>query len=119
MTALRIEPNPKWIRGMINELPGRVKVDWNAVETWLEEDVEVIIHPRDPYRRVDVHPSSRHVAVRIDGATVADSHSPTLLLETGLPTRYYLPRSDVKMDLLTPTDTSSGARTRGSHGIGT
>jgi uncharacterized protein (DUF427 family) len=36
---------------------------------------------------------------------VAESSRPTLLFETGLPARYYLPKPDVRMDMLTPTDT--------------
>ena len=51
--------------------------------------------------------SSRHVRVEVDGVTVAESAKPTLLFETGLPTRYYLPKTHVRMDLLTPTDTET------------
>ena len=97
----------------IAELPGHVKVDWSSVERWFEEDEEVFIHPRDPYRRVDALPSSRHVVVRVDGTVVADSHRPTILYETGLPPRYYLPSDDVRVDLLTPTGTSTGCPYKG------
>ena len=74
------------------------------MDSWFEEDVEVYTHPRDPYTRVDALPSSRHVVVEVDGVKVADSTHPTLLFETGLPVRYYLPKTDVRFDLLTPTD---------------
>jgi uncharacterized protein (DUF427 family) len=77
------------------------------VDAWFEEDDEVFVHARDPYHRVDVLNSSRHVRVEIDGATVAASRRPRLLFETGLPTRYYLPKADVRMDLLEPTDTTT------------
>ena len=77
---------------------------WDAMDSWFEEDVEVYTHPRDPYTRVDALPSSRHVVVEVDGVKVADSTHPTLLFETGLPVRYYLPKTDVRFDLLTPTD---------------
>jgi len=97
----------------IDELPDHVKLDWSAVERWYEEDEEVFIHPRDPYRRVDALPSSRHVVVRIGGTVVADSTRPTILFETGLPPRYYLPADDVRMDLLTTTDTTSGCPYKG------
>ncbi len=41
----------------------------------------------------------------VDGTTVADSNRPWLLFETGLPTRYYVPKHDARMDLLEPSDT--------------
>lgn len=94
-------------------LEGYVKVDWSAVDRWFEEDVEVFVHPRDPYRRVDALASSRHVVIRIDGTVVADSHAPVILYETGLPPRYYLPADDVRLDLLAPTDTSTGCPYKG------
>ena len=97
----------------IGELPDHVKIDWSAVDHWFEEDEEVFIHPRDPYRRVDALPSSRHVVVRVGGTVVADSHRPTILYETGLPARYYLPPDDVRLDLLTATDTTSGCPYKG------
>ncbi len=81
-----------------------VRFDWRAMDAWFEEDEEIFVHPRDPYKRIDILPSSRHVRVIIDGTVVADSHRPWLLFETGLPTRYYLPKADVRMDLLSPTD---------------
>ena len=87
----------------IADLEGMIRLDWAAMDAWFEEDEQVYVHPRDPYTRIDVLPSSRHVRIEIDGVTVADSHRPLLLFETGLPTRYYLPKTDVRMDLLTPT----------------
>jgi uncharacterized protein (DUF427 family) len=84
-----------------------IRLDWGAMDAWFEEDEEVFTHPRDPYTRVDILPSSRHVRVEVDGVTVAESTKPTLLFETGLATRYYLPKTDVRMDLLTPNATSS------------
>jgi len=76
---------------------------WNKVDNWFEEDEEVFVHPRDPYKRIDALRSSRHIEVRVNGETVADTTSPTLLFETGLPTRYYIPKIDVRMDLLHPS----------------
>jgi uncharacterized protein (DUF427 family) len=69
-----------------------------------ETDAQVFTHPRDPSMRVEILPSSRHVRIEIDGVTIAESTTPTLLLETGLPVRLYLPKAHVRMDLLTPTD---------------
>lgn len=88
-------------------LSGHVAFDWNAMDAWFEEDEQVYKHARDPYHRVDVASSSRHVRVEIAGETVAETRQPHLLFETGLPTRYYLPKLDVRMELMSPTDTSS------------
>ena len=77
--------------------------DWDAFDTWFEENEVVIVHARDPYVRLDTLASSRHVVVTLGGVTLADSRRPVVLLETGLPPRFYLPRVDVRMDLLTPS----------------
>ncbi|WP_067467096.1 DUF427 domain-containing protein [Actinomadura macra] len=89
----------------VEELRDLVRLEWGAMDAWFEEDEEVFVHPRSPYTRVDVLPSSRHVRVEVDGVTVAESSSPRLLFETGLPVRYYLPKTHVRMDLLEHTDT--------------
>ena len=78
---------------------------FDALDEWLEEDEPVIGHPRDPFHRIDVNRSSRHVKVTLDGETLAESDRPLVLFETGLPTRWYLPREDVNMDLLQPSET--------------
>jgi uncharacterized protein (DUF427 family) len=80
---------------------------WNRMDAWFEEDDEVFVHPRDPYHRVDVLHSARRVRVEVGGRVVAESSRPCLLFETGLPTRYYLPRLDVRMDLLVPSRTTT------------
>ena len=91
-----------------------VRFEWSAMDEWLEEDEPVYTHPRDPYTRVDILASSRHVRVEVDGVTVADSVRPVILFETGLPPRYYLPLSDVRTDLLTPTDTQTHCPYKGT-----
>jgi uncharacterized protein (DUF427 family) len=91
----------------IEEIRGYARFNWDAMDAWFEEDEEVYVHVRSPYTRVDILPSSRHVRVLVDGEVVADSHRPWLLFETGLPVRYYLPKLDVRMDLLDPTDTQT------------
>jgi uncharacterized protein (DUF427 family) len=78
---------------------------WDAMDSWFEEDEQILRHPRDPYKRVDVLHSSRHVRVLVEGSVVADTERPMLLFETGLPVRYYIPKLDVRMDLLSPTPT--------------
>jgi uncharacterized protein (DUF427 family) len=80
---------------------------WHKMDHWYEEEEEVFVHPRDPYKRVDTMPSSRQVQVVINGETVAETRRPTLLFETGLPTRYYLPPEDVRMELLEPAQSTT------------
>jgi uncharacterized protein (DUF427 family) len=89
----------------IEELRDHVRLDWDAMGAWFEEDEEVFTHPRSPYSRVDILPSSREVVVSLDGVEVARTRRPHALFETGLPTRWYVPRVDVRMDLLVPSDT--------------
>lgn len=99
--AARAYVNPTGDRAA---LEGHLAFNWNEMDSWFEEDEEVFVHPRDPYTRVDTVLSSRRVRVEIAGQVVADTHRPVLLYETGLPTRYYIPKQDVRMDLLMPTD---------------
>ena len=73
---------------------------WNRMDHWFEEEEEVIGHPRDPYHRVDIRASSRSVRVELNGTILADSIRSTVVFETGLPARFYLPREDVDMDKL-------------------
>ena len=91
----------------VEALTGLVMFRWNLMDAWYEEDDEVFVHPRDPGHRVDVLNSSRHVKVMVDGEVVAETHRPRLLFETGLPVRYYIPRLDVRLDLLDPTETTT------------
>lgn len=99
--AWRYEDSP------IAELRDLIRLDWDAMDAWFEEDEEVFTHPRSPYTRVDILPSSRRIEVQVDGVTIADSTNARMLFETGLPVRYYLPKTDVRLDLLTHTDTVS------------
>jgi uncharacterized protein (DUF427 family) len=100
----------------IAEIRDAVAFVWQSMDHWFEEDEEVFVHPRDPYKRVDVLRSSRSVRIEVDGVTVAESDSPTMLFETGLPARTYLPMTDVRMQLLTPTDTSTDCPYKGTAG---
>ncbi len=86
-------------------LRGYVCIYWNAMDAWFDEDEEVHGHLRDPYHRVDVRESSRHVIVRAGGQTIAETKRPKLLSETGLPNRYYIPPEDVRSDLLEASNT--------------
>jgi uncharacterized protein (DUF427 family) len=86
-------------------LTGYVIVDFGAFDAWYEEDELNVGHPRDPFHRIDIVHSSRHVRVEHDGEVLAESTSPYMLFEPPLPVRYYLPASDVSLDLLTPSTT--------------
>jgi uncharacterized protein (DUF427 family) len=96
-------------RGLDGEefLPGYVTIDFGAMDRWFEEDDPVYGHPRDPYHRVDVRSSTRHVVIRHAGSVIAESSRPKLLFETGNPIRYYLPLADVRNDLLEVSSTVS------------
>ena len=85
-------------------LEGLVSFDWGGMDEWLEEDERLVGHARDPYSRIDVRDTSRHVKVSIDGETVAESRRTKVLFEAGLPPRWYFPREDVRMDLLADSD---------------
>jgi uncharacterized protein (DUF427 family) len=94
-------------------LAGYFAFYWHAMDEWLEEDEPAIVHARDPYHRVDVVPTSRHVRVSVNGEVVADSRRTLALFETGLPTRWYFSAGDVRMDLLAPSDTRTGCAYKG------
>ncbi len=97
----RVAARAAWQR---DDYPKYIAFKWDLMDHWFEEDDEVFVHPRDPYHRVDVLHSSRHVKVVLGREVVAETDQPRLLFETNLPTRYYIPKVDVRMDLLTPTD---------------
>ena len=81
-------------------LAGAMAFYWNKMDHWHEEDEEIFVHARDPYTRVDVVDSRRQVRAVLGGETVAESTNARFLYETGLPTRTYLPRADVRVELL-------------------
>ena len=87
-------------------MAGTVRFEWDCLE-WFEEDEPIVGHPRNPYSRVDALRSHRHVRVELDGVVLADTSTPVLLFETGLPTRYYIDRTDVQFANLEPSDTQS------------
>ncbi|MEU8301116.1 DUF427 domain-containing protein [Micromonospora sp. NPDC048909] len=97
-------------------LPGladTVRFEWAAMDSWFEEDEEVFVHPRNPYARVDALRSTRRVRVELDGVVLAESASPVLVFETGLPTRYYLNRTEVNFGHLVPSETRSACPYKG------
>ena len=92
---------------------GHARFEWDAVDAWFEEEEQVFIHPRDPYTRVDAIRSTRPVRVELDGIVLAESSSPVMVFETGLPTRYYLNRTEVDFSHLVPTTTVTGCPYKG------
>lgn len=86
---------------------------WDRMDHWYEEDEEVFVHARDPYVRVDVLDSERAVKVVLGGEIVAETRRSRFLLETGLPPRYYIPREDLRGDLLLPSDTETACPYKG------
>src|SRR5262245_27306302 len=106
--ALRYPDSP------IVELRDAVRLDWAAMTEWFEEDEPVYTQPRDPYPRVDILASSRTIRVELDGVVLAESRSPRILFETGLPPRYYLPIPDLRTDLLVPSSTQTHCPYKGT-----
>ncbi len=85
-------------------LKGFMAFEWSKMDGWFEEREEIFVHARDPFKRIDVLRSSRHVRVVIAGETVAETKEPALLFEPGHPVRYYLLKTDVRMNLLRPSE---------------
>ena len=94
-------------------LAGMVAFEWGAMDAWFEEEEQVFVHARDPFKRVEALKSSRRVEIHAAGEKVADSAAPTLLIEPGHPPRYYLPKTHVRMDLLRPSLTISRCAYKG------
>jgi uncharacterized protein (DUF427 family) len=94
-------------------LSGTVRFEWDAMDAWFEEDEQVFVHPRSPYVRVDALRANRAVRVELDGVVLADASSSVMVFETGLPTRYYLSRTDIDFGHLIPTDTVTSCPYKG------
>lgn len=95
------------------DLSGFIAFVWDKMDGWFEEAEEVFVHPHDPYHRIDTLQSTRQIKVVIMDKVVAESPSPVLLFETGLPVRYYLPKLDVRLPLLEPSGRISGCAYKG------
>lgn len=95
-------------------LTGLVAFRWHALDRWLEEAEEVGgYHPRDPYHRVDVLRSERHVRVLLDGVELADTNQAKVVYETAHPPRWYVPYEHVREELLVPLDFHSTCAYKG------
>jgi uncharacterized protein (DUF427 family) len=85
-------------------LEGKVALAWRAMDGFYEEDDRILGHAADPYHRIDIRRSSRHLVVRAGDRVVADTASPLVLYESGFAPRWYVPRADVVADALTPVE---------------
>lgn len=90
-----------------------VRFDFQKMDAWFEEDEQIFVHPKDPYKRIDIRRSSRHIRVEVHGVVIAETSSPTLLFETGLRTRYYLPPTCVNQTMLTRSETVTSCPYKG------
>ena len=102
-----------YVDSVIDGLAGTARFEWGALDSWFEEDEEVFVHPRNPYTRVDALRSTRQVRVELDGVVLAESSSPVMVFETGLPTRYYLNQTEVDFAHLVKTDTVTACPYKG------
>lgn len=91
------------------KLPSQlIKIPSKSLDQWFEEDVPLYSsHPKDPYKRIEILPSSRAVKIALDGVVLAEAANPVFLFETLLRTRYYLPPTSVKWELLRKSQTTS------------
>lgn len=124
-STAKLSVGEKWIEVLIvpdsfnSELAGYVKIEFKDLDAWYEELSEVLYHPRDPYHRVDILPSARHVRVEIDGTVIADTGDKggvMSLWETNFPGRWYVPESSVKWEYLNdrkPSQTKTGCPYKG------
>jgi uncharacterized protein (DUF427 family) len=114
----RVAPDAAWrIERPVESasfLAGHVALVWRALDEWFVEDDQVFGHPRDPYSRIDVYKSSRHVRVLRDGELLAETRRAKMLVETALPVRWYIPPEDVRTDLLVPSSTRTRCAYKGS-----
>ncbi|HEX3649527.1 MAG TPA: DUF427 domain-containing protein [Pseudonocardiaceae bacterium] len=83
------------------ELKGRVAFAWRAMDAFYEEDERIVGHAADNYHRIDIRRTSRRLTVHHDGRTVADTTRPLALYESGFAPRWYVPRDDVDLSVLT------------------
>ena len=95
------------------DVAGLVVLDFRAFDQWVAEDEVLVGHPHDPFKRIDVLASCRHIEVGLDGTVLASTDNALMLVETHLPVRYYIPREDVETALLAPSDSRSTCAYKG------
>ncbi len=85
-------------------LEGKVALAWRAMDGFYEEDDRILGHAADPYHRIDIRHTSRHLVVRDAHRVLAETTSPVVLYESGFAPRWYVPRADVEPAVLALTD---------------
>ena len=103
----------RYLTSSVPAIIDTIRFDWDALDAWYEEDEQVFVHPRNPYVRVDALRSTRPIRIELDGAVLGESSSPVMVFETGLPTRYYLNRTEVNFEHLEFTDTVTACPYKG------
>ncbi|KAF1991539.1 DUF427-domain-containing protein [Aulographum hederae CBS 113979] len=116
--AFSIEAGGKKARGVEfeatpgkgGELDGLIKVEFDSMDQWYEEDTPIYVHPKDPTKRIDLLSSQRTVEIKLGSTTLAKSTHAIFLIEPLLPVRYYIPQPDCSQKLLRPSQ--SGLKTK-------
>lgn len=103
----------RYVTSSVPEIVGHYRFDWDALDTWYEEDEQVYVHPRSPYVRVDALRSARPIRIQLDGVVLAEAPSSVMVFETGLPTRYYFDRDRLDLSHLRPSPTISACPYKG------
>jgi uncharacterized protein (DUF427 family) len=85
-------------------LRDRIGFAWRAMDAFYEEDERIVGHAADPYHRIDIRQTSRHLVVRDGDRVVADTNRPLALYESGFAPRWYVPREDIDGSALTLTE---------------
>jgi uncharacterized protein (DUF427 family) len=86
------------------------------MEAFYEEDERIVGHAADPYHRIDIRQTSRHLVVRSGDRVIADSANPLVLYESGFAPRWYVPRADIDESALQPVDTQTFCPYKGLAG---
>ena len=97
----------------VPEAPGFVTVPWGAVDEWLEEGRKLVHYPPNPYHRVDCRPTNRHLRVEIAGTVLVETWDTVILFETALAPKLYVSPTQVRMDLLRSSNSTSYCNYKG------
>jgi uncharacterized protein (DUF427 family) len=81
------------------QLKGLIAFYFDRMGRWLEEGEEIGVHPRDPYHRLDVVATDRHIRISLGGELLAETTHALALFESNLPPRWYIPREDIVAEL--------------------